>query len=68
MVGDGTWLTVAEVAALLGIGDNTVRRYADDGRLDDPIKVKRLPSGYRRIHKDSAARLQAEMDGEKTQD
>lgn len=59
---DGPWLKVGEVAAMLGVDDNTVRRYADTGRLDDPVRVKRLPSGHRRIHRDSAARLKAEIE------
>lgn len=68
MVGDGTWLGVGEVAAQLGVDDNTVRRYVDAGRLDNPVQVRRLPSGYRRIHKDSLARLQAEISGAGRQD
>lgn len=64
MVGDGTWLLPDEVATLLGVHPSTVRRYMAEGRLDEPVKAKRLPSGHRRIHKDSAARLKAEIDGD----
>lgn len=64
MVGDGTWLTVGQAAAALGIGENTVRRYVEAGRLDDPVPAARLAGGHRRIHRDSVARLRAEMYGE----
>lgn len=64
VVGDGTWLTVGEVAAALGVSDTTVREYLDSGRLDAPVKAARLPSGHRRAHKDSVERLRREMYGE----
>jgi excisionase family DNA binding protein len=66
VTGDGTWLLPSEVASVLGVHVNTVHRYVADGRLDEPVKVRRLPSGHRRIHKDSVGRLQAEMQGDDT--
>ncbi|MER7002180.1 helix-turn-helix domain-containing protein [Dactylosporangium sp. NPDC000555] len=64
VVGNGTWLSVGEVAEILGIAPNTVRRYMAAGRFDEPIRPKTLPGGgHRRIHKDSVGRLQAEIDG-----
>ncbi|MFL6115801.1 MAG: helix-turn-helix domain-containing protein [Catenulispora sp.] len=60
-----TWLTVGEVAKLLDIDINTARRYADAGRLNDPVPMRRLPArGDRRIHKDSAERLRRELEAE----
>jgi excisionase family DNA binding protein len=38
-------LTVSEVAAELGVSDNTVRRWADAGHL----RVSRTPGGQRRF-------------------
>jgi DNA-binding transcriptional MerR regulator len=56
---------VSEVAELLGIHAGTVRNYADAGRLNDPVPMRRLPvRGDRRIHKDSAERLRRELDSE----
>lgn len=65
MVGDGTWLTVGELASLLGVDDNTARKYVDDGLADQPVKHWRLKGGNRdrRIHKDSAERLRQELQG-----
>lgn len=64
MVGDGTWLLPSEMAKLLGVHVNTVLAYVDSGKLDDPVKARKLPSGHRRIHKDSAAKFIAELDRE----
>ncbi len=64
MVGDGTWLTVGEVATVLNVSDTTVRSYLDAGRLDQPVKAAKLPSGHRRAHKDSVERLRRELYGE----
>jgi excisionase family DNA binding protein len=63
VVGDGTWLTVGEAAKALGVDEQTIRRYADAGRLDDPVKAARLAGGHRRIHRDSVERLRGEMYG-----
>jgi excisionase family DNA binding protein len=63
VVGDGQWLTVSEAAELLGVSDNTVRKFADDGRLDDPERVWKL-GGHRRISRKSAERLRKELRGE----
>lgn len=38
-------LTTSEAAALLGVDDNTVRSWAEKGRLPEP---HRLPSGHAR--------------------
>jgi predicted site-specific integrase-resolvase len=59
VVGDGTWLTVGELAKLLGVDDNTARKYVDDGDADKPVKHFR----DRRIHKHSAERLRQELQG-----
>ncbi len=64
MVGDGTWLTIGEVAAALSVSDTTARSYLDSGQLDKPIKAGKLPSGHRRAHKDSVERLRRELYGE----
>ena len=42
--GDQTWLRVADVAAMLGVSVNTVRRWTDAGRL----AAHRSPGGHRR--------------------
>jgi hypothetical protein len=65
VVGDGTWLTVGELAKLLGVDDNTARKYVDDGDADKPVKHFRLKGGNRdrRIHKYSAERLRQELQG-----
>lgn len=63
MVGDGTWLTAGEVATVLKVSDTTARQYLDAGRLDEPVKATRLPSGHRRAHKDSVERLRRELYG-----
>jgi len=39
-----TWLRVADVAALMGVSANTVRRWTDAGR----IAAHRSPGGHRR--------------------
>jgi len=41
---DTTWLRVADVAALMGMSANTVRRWTDSGR----IAAYRSPGGHRR--------------------
>jgi len=64
VVGDGTWLTVGEIAKLLAVSDTTVRSYLDAGRLDEPVKPAVLPSGHRRAHRDSVERLRREMYGQ----
>lgn len=63
VVGDGTWLTIGEIAAILNVSDSTARDYVDAGRLDKPVKAIRLPSGHRRGHKDSVETLRQEMYG-----
>lgn len=63
MVGDGEWLTVGEAAAILKVSDTTVRDYMAAGRLDDPKPATKLPSGHRRLHRDSVERLRQEIYG-----
>lgn len=46
-------LTVAEVAAMSGLSLDTIRRYADAGRL----RAVRTPVGHRRIDPADAAAL-----------
>lgn len=50
---DSTYMSIREAARLLGVHDNTVRRYADSGR----IRVSRLPSGVRRVLRDDVEAL-----------
>jgi excisionase family DNA binding protein len=38
------WLRVSDVATLLGVSANTVRRWTDDGR----VRCQRSPGGHRR--------------------
>lgn len=61
VVGDGTWLRPGEVAAMLNVHVNTVLGYVDRGLLDDPVPAQKLPSGHRRIHRDSALRMQESL-------
>jgi len=49
------WLTTGEVAALLGVSLDTVKRYLAQGRLEGIT----LPSGHRRITRESVDRLKA---------
>lgn len=64
MVGDGTWLSIGEIASRLGVSDTTARAYLDAGRLDEPVKPAVLPSGHRRAHHSSVERLRREMYGD----
>jgi excisionase family DNA binding protein len=50
-------LTVAQVADQLGVSDNTVRKWADDGHIEHI----RTPSGYRRFSQEAVDRFQAWM-------
>lgn len=51
-----TTITIREAARRLGIHENTVRRYADRGLL----RVKRLPSGVRRLREEDVEALAAD--------
>ncbi|MEI6449568.1 MAG: GAF domain-containing protein [Actinomycetes bacterium] len=53
---DTTWLHVADVARLLGVSDNTVRRWTDAGR----IAAYRSPGGHRRFLAEDVQALLAE--------
>lgn len=59
MVGDGTYMTVGEVATRLGVSDTTVRAYVDRGKLT----AYTLPSGHRRFKAEDVERLHAEIYG-----
>ncbi len=50
-------LTVSQAAARLGISQDTVRRWADQGLL----KTVKLPSGYRRFEPAEIERKRREM-------
>jgi excisionase family DNA binding protein len=47
------WLTPKEVALLLGVDAETVRRYIRLGQL----RANRLPSGHYRIRREDAEKL-----------
>jgi excisionase family DNA binding protein len=47
------WMTASEVAELLGVSAETVRRYV---RLGD-LPANRLPSGHLRIRREDALKL-----------
>lgn len=47
------WMTAAEVAELLGVSAETVRRYVRLGQL----VANHLPSGHLRIRREDAERL-----------
>ena len=49
----GEWMTAREVAELLGVSAETVRRYIRLGQLP----ANRLPSGHVRIRREDAVRL-----------
>jgi excisionase family DNA binding protein len=53
MATDSTYISIREAARLLGVHDNTVRRYADRGL----VRVARLPSGVRRLARDDVEAL-----------
>lgn len=50
------WLTLQQAAALLGVHQNTLRRWADAGR----VSVYRTPGGHRRFRRDVIRSLQRE--------
>lgn len=56
----GEWMTAAEVAELLGVSAETVRRYI---RLDQ-LPANRLPSGHLRIRRADAEKLLPREDDE----
>lgn len=61
MTSDRTHMKVAQAAARLGVSDNLIRRWFDEGRLTG----HRLPgSKQRRITVTSVEALRAEMYGE----
>ncbi len=53
MATDPTYISIREAARLLGVHDNTMRRYADRGK----VRVARLPSGVRRLVRDDVEAL-----------
>jgi excisionase family DNA binding protein len=50
---DSNWLSLAPAARLLGVDPDTLRRWADDGRVD----VFTTPGGHRRFDRRSLDRL-----------
>ncbi len=52
------WLSVGEVARLVGVSRSTVDRYINEGKLP----AKRLPSGHRRVRRQDALKLLGEME------
>lgn len=51
------WMSVGKAAERLGVHEDTVRRYADDGRLES----RRLPGRHRRITVESVERMYREI-------
>lgn len=62
MVGDGEWLRVGEAAGLLGVSEQTVRRYVQVHRL----VARRLPGNHRRISRASVDALLEEIEASQT--
>jgi excisionase family DNA binding protein len=62
VAGDGPWLTPIEAAEILGVHPNTVRKFADEGLLDEPEPVWRL-GRHRKISQKSAERLRDVLRG-----
>jgi excisionase family DNA binding protein len=58
MSANSSFLTVHDAAARLGVHESTVRRYADRGL----IRVKRLPSGVRRLRRADVDALATQME------
>ena len=54
----GTDVGIREAAQALGVHENTVRNWANNGT----IAARILPSGFRRIPRSEVARLQAKQD------
>lgn len=52
------WLSVGEVARLVGVSRSTVDRYINEGKLP----AKRLPSGHRRVRRQDALKLLGELE------
>lgn len=51
------WLTLSDAAAMLGVHEGTIRRWADSGRLPS----YRTPGGHRRFLRDDIARFVAQQ-------
>jgi excisionase family DNA binding protein len=49
--------TIAQAAAALGVHQNTLRNWADKGR----VPVLRLPSGHRRFTEAQVAKMRQDM-------
>jgi excisionase family DNA binding protein len=63
VVGDGTWLTTGEAATKLGVGEETVRRWFDSGKVFQAGETRKLPGGHRRVLSTAVERLLKEMGG-----
>lgn len=55
-------LTVSQAAYVLGVHPNTLRRWADGGK----IPVTRLPSGHRRWTREQIVEVNRKLKGEPT--
>lgn len=51
---DGNWLSLGPASALVGVDPDTLRRWADEGKVETFI----TPGGHRRFARNSLARIQ----------
>jgi predicted site-specific integrase-resolvase len=68
LVGDGTWLTVHEVATRLDVSDGTARAWSDAGKVEVgdveyPLTMRRLPGrlAHRRVRASDVERIRGVM-------
>lgn len=64
MVGKGRWLTTGEAADLLGVSDETIRRWVIAGEVFRPNETMVTRGRHKRIAKAAVERVLAEQRGE----